>query len=91
MIKDFNKLRATNPMQGVDIAHQLWRLRHSKRMPDTEAMLIYHTIAENAQSYDQITEVCGSITRIFFFLRLTKSWLHSFCHYYRLTTMAYSH
>ena len=57
MAQDFKKLRATNPIQGVDIAHQLWRLRHSRRMSDGEASLIYQTLAENTQSYDQITEV----------------------------------
>ncbi|KAI0346507.1 spindle pole body interacting protein [Trametopsis cervina] len=55
--EDFNKLRATNPIQGVDISHQLWRLRHSKHMPDGEAILIYRTLAENIQTYDQVTEL----------------------------------
>ena len=58
MTQDFNKLRATNPIQGVDIGHQLWKLRHSKRVSDREAVLIYRTLAENIQSYDQVTEVC---------------------------------
>ncbi|KAI0090336.1 docking domain of Afi1 for Arf3 in vesicle trafficking-domain-containing protein [Irpex rosettiformis] len=55
--QDFNKLKNTNPIQGVDIAHQLWKLRHSKRMSEGEASLIYRTLAENTQTYDQVTEL----------------------------------
>lgn len=46
-----------NPMQGFDVPHQLWRLRHAKRITDGEAELIMRSIAENVQTYDQVTEV----------------------------------
>ncbi|THH32077.1 hypothetical protein EUX98_g2113 [Antrodiella citrinella] len=54
---DFKKSLDTNPMQGFDLAHQLWRLRHAKRMSDGEVELIMRTLAENVQSYDQVTEL----------------------------------
>ena len=47
----------TNPMQGFDVVHQLWRLRHGKRMPDGEAESIFRMLAENVQSYEQVCEV----------------------------------
>ncbi|KAI0703720.1 spindle pole body interacting protein [Cytidiella melzeri] len=55
--QDFNHMRAANPIQGVDIAHQLWKLRHSRRMSDREAVAIYRTLADNMQTYDQVTEL----------------------------------
>ena len=56
--QDFKNTLATNPIQGFDVAHQLWRLRLAKRMSDGEAELIMRTIADNLQTYDQVTEVC---------------------------------
>lgn len=54
---DFNKMREASPIQGVDVSHQLWRLRHAKQMPDGEVELIMRTLAENVQTYDQVTEL----------------------------------
>ncbi|EKM58113.1 uncharacterized protein PHACADRAFT_139764 [Phanerochaete carnosa HHB-10118-sp] len=54
---DFNKLRENSPIQGVDVSHQLWRLRHAKRMPDNEVELIMRTLAETVQAYDPVTEL----------------------------------
>ncbi|TCD66558.1 hypothetical protein EIP91_001226 [Steccherinum ochraceum] len=54
---DFNKSLATNPIQGFDVAHQLWRLRHAKKMSDGEIELIMRTLAENVQNYEQVTEL----------------------------------
>lgn len=59
-------------MQGVDVAHQLWKLRHSKRISDREAAMIYRTLAENIQTYDQVTEVCG----VCIALRALRSLIH---------------
>ena len=50
-------------MQGFDVVHQLWRLRHAKRMSDGEAELIMRTLSENVQTYDQVTEVRESVRR----------------------------
>ncbi|EMD35474.1 hypothetical protein CERSUDRAFT_116221 [Gelatoporia subvermispora B] len=55
--QDFRKQLAMNPIQGFDLPHQIWRLRNAKMMPDGEAELIMRKIAENVQTYDQITEL----------------------------------
>ena len=52
---------ATDPIQGFDVVHQLWRLRHAKKISDGEAELIMRTIASNLQTYDQVTQV-SSVT-----------------------------
>ncbi|KAI0631091.1 spindle pole body interacting protein [Trametes polyzona] len=54
---DWKHALATNPIQGFDLSHQLSRLRFAKNMPDGEAELIFRTIAENLQTYDQVTEL----------------------------------
>lgn len=54
---DFNKALGTNPIQGFDVTHQLWRLRTAKRMSDGEAELIMRTLSDSIQSYDQVTEL----------------------------------
>lgn len=51
---------ATDPIQGFDVVHQLWRLRHAKRISDGEAELIMRTIASNLQTYDQVTQVSSA-------------------------------
>lgn len=55
--KDFQKSLETDAIQGVDVYHQLSRLRHGKNLPDAEAELMMRTFAENLQSYDQVVEV----------------------------------
>ena len=55
--QDFRKMLATDPIQGFDVAHQLWRLRHAKRISDGEAEVVMRTIASNLQTYDQVTQV----------------------------------
>ncbi|KAH9947502.1 spindle pole body interacting protein [Amylocystis lapponica] len=54
---DFQKMRATNPIQSVDVSHQIWRLRHARKMSDGEAELIMRTLAENLHTYEQVTEL----------------------------------
>ncbi|TFY64750.1 hypothetical protein EVJ58_g2408 [Rhodofomes roseus] len=54
---DFRNMLATDPIQGVDVIHQLWRLRHAKKMSDGEAEFIMRTIAANVQTYDQVTQL----------------------------------
>ena len=48
---------ATDPIQKFDVLHQLYRLRHAKKMSDGEAELIMRTLAANLQTYDQVTQV----------------------------------
>jgi hypothetical protein len=55
--KDFQKSLLTDAIQGVDVYHQLSRLRHGKNLPDAEVELMMRTFAENLQSYDQVVEV----------------------------------
>jgi hypothetical protein len=45
------------PIQGFDLAHQVWRLRHSKNMSDREVELVMRTIMEHVQTYEQVVEV----------------------------------
>ncbi|KAF9653529.1 spindle pole body interacting protein [Thelephora ganbajun] len=54
---DFQKSLATDAIQGVDIYHQLSRLRHGKNLPDGEVELMMRTFAENLQNYDQVVEM----------------------------------
>ena len=56
-MQDWKYQLATKPIQGFDLAHQLSRLRYAKSISDGEAELIYRTIAENLNTYDQVTEV----------------------------------
>jgi hypothetical protein len=55
--QDFQKSLTTDAIQGVDIYHQLSRLRHGKNIPDAEVELMMRTFAENLQTYDQVIEV----------------------------------
>lgn len=63
--KDFQKSLTTDAIQGVDIYHQLLRLRHGKHLADTEVELMMRTFAENLQSYDQVIEVGGNWDKVF--------------------------
>ena len=44
-------------IQGFDLAHQVWRLRHAKQMSDREVELVLRTIMEHVQTYEQVVEV----------------------------------
>jgi hypothetical protein len=55
--QDFVKCQAVKAIRGVDVLHQLFRLRHTKNIPDAEIQLIMRVLAENLQSYDQVIEV----------------------------------
>ncbi|KAI0078370.1 spindle pole body interacting protein [Panus rudis PR-1116 ss-1] len=54
---DMQKALKTNPIQGFDLSHQLWRFRHARRMADGEVELIMRTLAENVRTYEQVTEL----------------------------------
>ncbi|KAF9816590.1 hypothetical protein IEO21_03991 [Rhodonia placenta] len=54
---DFRKALGTDPIQGFDVLHQLWRLRHARNMPNGEAELIMRSIAESVRTYDQVTQL----------------------------------
>jgi hypothetical protein len=59
--QDFAKNRAGSAFEGVDVAHQLWRLRHARNMPDVEVELILRTFAEQLTSYTPVVEVAISL------------------------------
>jgi hypothetical protein len=69
--KDFHKSLKTDAIQGVDIHHQLSRLRHGKNLPDAEVELMMRTFAENLQNYDQVIEVGGPRRMIYQLVSLT--------------------
>ncbi|KAI0819413.1 spindle pole body interacting protein [Trametes gibbosa] len=54
---DWKQSLATNPIRGFDLSHQLARLRFAKNMLNGEAELIFRTMVENLQTYDQVTEL----------------------------------
>ncbi|KAF9787957.1 spindle pole body interacting protein [Thelephora terrestris] len=58
---DFKKSLTTDAIQGVDIYHQLSRLRHGKNIPDAEVELMMRTFAENLQTYDQVVELLALV------------------------------
>lgn len=57
LLQDFKHYLATSAIKGFDVLHQIFRLRHTKNMLDTEVELIMRAIADNVQSYDQVVEV----------------------------------
>jgi len=64
LVQDFSKFHSTNTIKGFDVLHQLFRLRHAKKMPDSEVALIMRTFANNVKSYDQVIEVSISLSNI---------------------------
>ncbi|OAX42604.1 spindle pole body interacting protein [Rhizopogon vinicolor AM-OR11-026] len=56
-VQDSKKYRATAPIQGFDVTHQLSRLRMVKNLPDAEVELIVRSIAESLRTYEQVVEI----------------------------------
>lgn len=56
-VQDFAKAQATNPIKGFDALHQLFRLRHAKRMPDSEVGAIIRTLSDAVKTYEQVVEL----------------------------------
>ncbi|KAF8586594.1 spindle pole body interacting protein [Ramaria rubella] len=54
---DFQQYVASKAIQGLDLPHQLWRMRHAKNMPDAEVDLILRTLLDSVQTYEQIVEL----------------------------------
>jgi hypothetical protein len=55
--EDFTRALAASPIQGFDLAHQIWRFRAAKNMPDAEVELIMRTLLDNVRSYEQVVEL----------------------------------
>lgn len=47
----------TRAIKDIDIAHQIHRLRTAKGMSPTEAHMIYRSLAQNTETYEQVVEV----------------------------------
>ncbi|KAF7984698.1 hypothetical protein HWV62_12994 [Athelia sp. TMB] len=59
---DFTKALSQQAIQGFDVLHQLYRLRHNKNMPDPEVELIMRAFAENTETYEQVTELLAYLS-----------------------------
>jgi hypothetical protein len=60
--QDFHKALVTTSLEGIDIAHQLWRLRHARNMADSEVELIFRTLAERLTSYAPVVELLSHMS-----------------------------
>ncbi|THU83471.1 spindle pole body interacting protein [Dendrothele bispora CBS 962.96] len=61
-VSDIGKAHATNPIRGFDVVHQIFRLRHAKKMSDSEVHTIMRTLADEVKTYDQVTELLSYLT-----------------------------
>lgn len=59
--KDYPKLQASSAIKGFDVVHQIFRLRYTKNMLDSEAFAITKSLADGVKTYDQVIEVCYSL------------------------------
>ncbi|KAK7448818.1 hypothetical protein VKT23_013548 [Stygiomarasmius scandens] len=59
---DIVKAHATNPIRGLDVLHQIFRLRHAKKMSDSEVYTIMRALADEVKTYDQVTELLSYLT-----------------------------
>ncbi|KAG6897530.1 hypothetical protein C0992_000515 [Termitomyces sp. T32_za158] len=56
-VADFAKFQANSAIKGLDVMHQLIRLRHGRALSDAEATLIMRTFADNVKTYEQVIEL----------------------------------
>lgn len=59
--QDFKKSISSNPIRGFDVVHQIFRLRHAKKMADLEVSMLMQNLADNVKTYDQVVEVSQSL------------------------------
>ena len=57
MVQDYAKYQANSSIKGFDILHQLFRLRYTKHMLESEALAIMRSLADGVKTYDQVVEV----------------------------------
>jgi hypothetical protein len=55
--QDYAKYQGNTSIKGFDVLHQLFRLRYSKNMVDSEALAIMSNLADGVKAYDQVVEV----------------------------------
>ncbi|TIA89440.1 hypothetical protein E3P99_02080 [Wallemia hederae] len=54
---DFQQYLKKRAIKDIDVAHQIQRLRTAKGMHPSEAHLIYRSLAQNAETYEQVVEI----------------------------------
>lgn len=59
--KDFQNWLEARPVKGMDIQHQIGRLRYGKNMPDGEVELIMRSMHACVRTYDQIVELLSHL------------------------------
>lgn len=57
VIQDYAKYHGNTSIKGFDVLHQLFRLRYTKNMLDSEALAIMRSLADGVKAYDQVVEV----------------------------------
>ncbi|KAF7376650.1 Protein mesA [Mycena sanguinolenta] len=58
---DFRNAQLVDAIQGIDVGHQLFRMRNARSMSDTEVTVIMRTLAENIKTYDQVVELLAHL------------------------------
>jgi hypothetical protein len=61
LVMDYTKYQANNSIKGFDVLHQLFRLRYTKNMLDSEALAIMRNLADGVKTYDQVVELLASL------------------------------
>ncbi|KAF8993684.1 stabilization of polarity axis-domain-containing protein [Cyathus striatus] len=57
LVTDYAKQQANNSIKGFDVLHQLFRLRYTKTLTDSEATTIIRTLADHVKTYEQVVEL----------------------------------
>ncbi|TFK44659.1 docking domain of Afi1 for Arf3 in vesicle trafficking-domain-containing protein [Crucibulum laeve] len=57
LVMDYAKQQISSPIRGFDVLHQLFRLRYTKNMVDTEVLMIMRSLADNVKTYEQVVEL----------------------------------
>ncbi|EIM21636.1 spindle pole body interacting protein [Wallemia mellicola CBS 633.66] len=61
-VHDFQQYLKTRAIKDIDIAHQIHRLRTAKGMNPTEAHIIYRSLAQNTETYEQVVEIIEQLS-----------------------------
>ncbi|KAF8973314.1 docking domain of Afi1 for Arf3 in vesicle trafficking-domain-containing protein [Flammula alnicola] len=61
LVTDYTKYQGNSAIKGFDVLHQLFRLRYTKNMLDSEALAIMRNLADGVKGYDQVVELLASL------------------------------
>lgn len=56
-LQSFQVRMEESPLRGLDLQHQLTRLRQGRKMPAAEVQLIYRTLNDRVQTHEQVVAV----------------------------------